>query len=307
MNIVVAVLVLTYKRPRLLADTLQSLSQQQLPAGFEMRIVVVDNDPAQSAAGIVREMSETLRLQVHYVTEPVANIASARNRALREAQGAFAAFIDDDEVADPQWLAMLLEAQRRFQVAVVVGPVLSRLPSVVAPWIQRGGFFDRPRRPSGPTSAYSGTGNVLLDMAAVRSAGVRFNVEYGRSGGEDTEFFFQLRRAGCGTAWCDEALVWEQVSADRATARWLLKRSFNGGNNYARIFDRRRQAALRIAFAFRHALLWLGSSLLTPFAWLVGGPVRGLRVGQLSARSLGRLVGVLSPREISRTSLGTSE
>jgi len=307
MSIVVEVLVLTYKRARLLADTLRSLSLQRPPAAFEMRIVVVDNDPAQSAAGIVREVSQTLRLQVHYVCEPVANIAAARNRALSEAQGDFAAFIDDDEVADPNWLALLLEAQRRFQATIVFGPVLSRLPEAVAPWIEQGGFFDRPRRPSGLTNAYSGTGNVLLDMQAVRSSGVRFDTAYGRSGGEDTEFFFQLRRAGCSTAWCDEALVWEQVSADRATVRWLLRRSFAGGNNYARIFDRRRQAVLRIAFACRHVLVWIGSSILTPFAWLTGGPVRGLKVGQLSARSLGRLVGVLSPREISRTSLGTSK
>lgn len=307
MSIVVEVLVLTYKRPRLLADTLRSLSQQQLPADHEMRIVVVDNDPAQTAAGIVREVSEQLRVPVHYVGEPVANIAAARNRALSETRGAFAAFIDDDEVADPKWLAMLLEAQRRFQVAVVFGPVLPRLPAAVAPWIERGGFFDRPRRSSGLTNAYSGTGNVLLDLAAVRSTAVRFDTTYGRSGGEDTEFFFQLRRAGCSVAWCDEALVWEQVSAERATVRWLLQRSFSGGNIYARIFDRRRRVGLQIAFAFRHALIWLASSILTPFALLAGGPARGLRVGQLSARSLGRLVGVLSPRAISRTSVGISE
>lgn len=300
MSIVVDVLVLTYKRTHLLPETLRSLLHQELPSEVDLRIVVVDNDPAQSAARIVRELRDELRARVHYVCEPVPNIAGARNRALSEARGDLAAFIDDDEVADPRWLAMLLAAWRRFDVAVVFGPVLPRLPAGAARWVERGGFFDRPRLPTGPTRTYWATNNVLIDLAVVRRAGVRFDTAYGRSGGEDTDFFHRLQQAGGTGAWCDEAIVWETVSTDRTNAGWLLRRAFTGGNNYARIFDRRRRLAPRLGRAFRHAAICVVFSLLAPGALLVGGPARAVKVGQISARNLGRLVGLLSARAIPR-------
>lgn len=296
--IIVDVLVLTYKRPALLVDALRSLSRQQLPDGIDMQVIVIDNDAAQSGRDIVRELQAEVAA-LRYVCEPVPNISAARNRGLREARGGLVAFIDDDELADPRWLASLLDTRQRFDAAMVFGPVIPRLPDATASWIRRGGFFERPRAQTGPTTALGGTGNVLLDPPALAHAGMMFDLAFGRSGGEDTEFFHRLRQSGCVAAWCDEAVVWEQVTSDRTTIGWLLRRAFNSGNNYARIFDRRGSASRRCTRLFRHACVCVTCLLLTPIA-LLGGAASAVRAGRCSARNLGRIVGLLSAREIPR-------
>lgn len=296
--IVVDVLVLTYKRPALLADTLRSLSRQQLPDGVDMQVIVIDNDVEQSGWAIVRELQAELR-GLRYVREPIANIAAARNRGLREARGALVAFIDDDEVADPRWLMSLLDTRSRFDVAMVFGPVLPRLPDATASWIRRGRFFERPRLSTGLTTALGGTGNVLLDLSAIGDAGTLFDIAFGRSGGEDTELFHRLRQSGCAAAWCDEAIVWEQVTPDRTSAGWLLSRAFRSGNNYARIFDRHGPASRRLTRMFRNICVCATCLVLTPFA-LLGGAASAMRVGRCLARNLGRIVGLLRANQIPR-------
>lgn len=116
----VDVLVLTYKRPELLAATLDSLVQQRLPADRRMRIIVVDNDAAQSAHATVRRF-QTVFGDIRYVCETEANIAKARNRALSEAHARYVAFIDDDEVASPEWLAALLRTREQYRAPVEIG------------------------------------------------------------------------------------------------------------------------------------------------------------------------------------------
>ena len=55
----IAVCVCTCKRPNMLGACLASLSQQQLPDGLSTFVIVVDNDPAQSAAETVKQHTET--------------------------------------------------------------------------------------------------------------------------------------------------------------------------------------------------------------------------------------------------------
>ncbi|HEY5761303.1 MAG TPA: glycosyltransferase family A protein, partial [Steroidobacter sp.] len=110
----VDVLVLTYKRPGLLADTLDSLARQRLPADHRMTVIVVDNDAGQSAQATVSRY-QAVFADIRYVCETEANVAKARNRALAEARARYAAFIDDDEVASPEWLATLLRAREQYR------------------------------------------------------------------------------------------------------------------------------------------------------------------------------------------------
>lgn len=48
----VAICVCTYLRPRMLKACLDSLAEQKVPDGLEVAIVIIDNDPAQSAAQV---------------------------------------------------------------------------------------------------------------------------------------------------------------------------------------------------------------------------------------------------------------
>lgn len=288
----VDVLVLTYKRPGLLADALDSLVRQRLPADHRMRIIVVDNDAAQSAHATVSRIQAAFA-DIRYVCETEANIAKARNRALAEASGRYAAFIDDDEVASPEWLAALLRAREQYRAPVVLGPVMPVLPADTPRWVIAGRFFDRPRRATGTIvhASAGGTGNVLLDLHAVRRTRILFDGSYGISGGEDTHFFHRLAAAGLNAVWCDEAEVHEQVQPHRLRVEWLVRRAFSGGRTYARIFDGEEASWRRATRALGYGCVSVGFLLLVPASACSGiaGMTRTLRV---SARHWGRSVGL---------------
>ncbi len=231
----VLVAVLTYRRPGDLADLLPLLAAQRRGvAGRQVELLVVDNDPEGGAAGQVAAAAATWG-GLAYAHEPRPGIAAARNRALDEAaEHDVLVFLDDDERPSPGWLADLLRAYEEHPCAGVVGPVVSTFAGPVDPWIVAGGFFTRRRMPTGTPVTVAATNNLLLDLAAVRRAGVRFDERLGLAGGSDTLFTRRLVAAAGPLVWCDEAVVTDVVPAHRATRRWVLRRQLRSGNSWSR-------------------------------------------------------------------------
>ncbi|MGY1732279.1 glycosyltransferase family 2 protein [Geodermatophilus sp. SYSU D01045] len=226
----VTVAVPTYRRPAHLRELLPMLAEQAAEvtaAGrHAVEVLVVDNDPDAGARPLVVP-SAGLR----YAAEPTPGIAAVRNRALDEAAGSrLLAFIDDDERPHPDWLARLLDTWERTGAAAVTGRVLADYRGPVDPWILAGGFFVRRSLPTGSAVDVAATNNLLLDLDQVREAGLRFEAALGLGGGEDTLFSRSLSRAGRRLVWCDEAVVVDQVPAERLTRRWVLARAWSHGN-----------------------------------------------------------------------------
>jgi glycosyltransferase involved in cell wall biosynthesis len=226
------VAVLTYRRTHLLPALLDELVAQAATVEPRAGVLVVDNDPAGSAADAVLGRAGQ---GVRYVHEPRPGISAARNRALVEAGDAqVLVFFDDDQRPCPGWLARLTGAWRTWGCAAVAGPVGSVVPEPVDPWIAGSGVFDRPRKPTGSRVGGAGAGNLLLDMARVRALGLRFDDRLGLTGGEDTLLTHALVRSGEEIRWCDEAEAVEPVPPDRLTRRWVLRRCFRSGSSWSR-------------------------------------------------------------------------
>lgn len=111
----ITVCVCTYRRPDWLRRLLHALQQQQTGDLFDYSIVVADNDAAESGREIVAEVAGLSAVPIHYCVESARNIALARNRAIAAATGDWIAFIDDDEVPNPDWLLRLHQACRIHQ------------------------------------------------------------------------------------------------------------------------------------------------------------------------------------------------
>src|SRR5205085_8590343 len=108
-----------------------------------------DNDVARSAEQVAANFCSSSSLAVRYCCEPEQNIALARNRGVQNADGDYIAFIDDDEFPNETWLSALLEAQQKFQVAGVLGPVKPYFERRPPDWVKQGKFFDRPTYATG--------------------------------------------------------------------------------------------------------------------------------------------------------------
>jgi hypothetical protein len=227
----VTVAVPTFRRPHHLRELLPALVAQaaEVTAGgwADVEVLVVDNDPAGGA----RETVAAAPAGVRHVVEPVPGIPAVRNRALDEAAGSrLLVFLDDDERPRPGWLAALLSTWRATGAAAVTGRVVPEYRGEADPWILAGGFFVRRSLPTGSPVAVAATNNLLLDLDQVRETGVRFEVALGLGGGEDTLFSRSLSRSGRRIVWCDEAVVVDQVPAERLTRRWVLVRAWSHGN-----------------------------------------------------------------------------
>jgi O-antigen biosynthesis protein len=124
----VSVIVVSRGRPGMLARCLTGISQLDYP-NFE---VVVVADPA----GLVAVSG----FPVKAVAFDEPNISAARNLGIEQAAGEVVAFIDDDAVPEPQWLAHLAAPFADPEVAAAGGHVAGT-NGISLQWA--GGFVDR--------------------------------------------------------------------------------------------------------------------------------------------------------------------
>jgi glycosyltransferase involved in cell wall biosynthesis len=225
----IQVCVLTYKRPDTLRSTLVSLQKQELQLpGVALHILVIDNDMSESGRQTFEEIFAGSPIPARYVVEQRQGIPHARNRALDEsADMDFVAYIDDDEFADKYWVDRLVQAQAAYDADVVTGPVAPRYVKRCE-WIIRGGFFERQKNKTGREVEYIATNNVLLRKGLATR--FRFDLRFATTGGEDNFFFMQLKTLGAHMVWADDAIVYEIVSEERSTFRWLIRRAYSDAN-----------------------------------------------------------------------------
>lgn len=233
------VCVCTCRRPRHLARLLDALAAQRLSGPFSLGLVVVDNDPAASAAPVVQAFSARTALPLRHAHEPLPNIARARNRACALAEGELVAMIDDDELPGTDWLAQLLRTLQASGADGVLGPVRPRYETPPPAWVVRGRFCERARHATGTRLLRPRelrTGNLLIRRASLLAEAGPFDEALGRSGGEDTDFFRRRLARGDTYVWCDEAPVWEAVPPERLTRGYFLRRAWvRGVVNAARV------------------------------------------------------------------------
>ncbi|MEV6843062.1 glycosyltransferase family 2 protein [Actinoplanes sp. NPDC051411] len=139
----ITVVICTRERPGALARCLDSLIAQQYP---DFRILVVDNAPETTATSEVVH-SAARRGPVDYLLEPRAGLSFARNTAVRSAPGEILAWIDDDEVADPHWLAEVARALDEHPDADVISGVIvpAELETQAQLWFEQFGGHSKGR------------------------------------------------------------------------------------------------------------------------------------------------------------------
>ena len=97
-----SVIIPTFRRPEELNQCLTRLANQSHPPeGFE--ILVIDNDKEGSAEPVARAFQGG-RIQVFYYKKFSNNVSEARNLGARFARGQWLAFLDDDCLAQADWL-----------------------------------------------------------------------------------------------------------------------------------------------------------------------------------------------------------
>jgi GT2 family glycosyltransferase len=221
-NSSLTVVICTRDRAEGLHRTLTSLRKQ---ADKSFDVVVIDNSRERDIADSLTDFPG-LNLRCYH--EPLPGLSRARNRALGEELGDLVAWIDDDEVADPEWITWL---KRGFasphRPDAVVGVMLPAEleTSAQVDWERYGGFNKgRGMEPTVlragappvvdplyPRPIFGSGGNMAMRTAALRAIGGfenRLGAGTLTKGGEDTQAFSRLLQTGSAILHWPPAITW---------------------------------------------------------------------------------------------------
>lgn len=214
----------TYKRETLL-KTLESLVSQEIPTGFSLEVVVVDNDVEQSGRKFCEKVQASQNtVQIRYFVNGVRNISEVRNSTMEYAQGELLLFLDDDEwAADELWFTHHLQAMHDYQADVVSGTVITHYPESTPDWLAQANLLGHVRFARGKDLQKAETCNAMLKASWVKEKGFRFDPYFGKSGGEDTDFFHRIYLAGAKVIFEPNAVVEELIEPSRANLDYVKK------------------------------------------------------------------------------------
>lgn len=230
--------VCTYKRPDGIVKCLNSLIEQK--ASFPFDIVVTENDAAQGSKEIIESViaqAAEKGIEIRYYCEPEANISIARNRCVAECRGEFFAFIDDDEWAEPDWVEQLVQVQRNYNADIVYGTVIPFYPEGFPEYLKgindfQGMFTEGQKLES------ASTGSTLYKSSLFLLRDKPFDISYGKTGGEDSDWaFFLFQNHHISIIKTFKANAYEFNPISRSKMRYYWTRSFRESMIAARLFN----------------------------------------------------------------------
>ncbi|HEY1982384.1 MAG TPA: glycosyltransferase [Xanthobacteraceae bacterium] len=243
--VALTVCICTFRRHSVLR-AIKSAAAQDLSNGASLKILVIDNDDTPIARKTVEDFAASLPVTIEYHHAPGRNISIARNAALEKVNTRWLVFLDDDEYAAPSWLFRLSAASGGANA--VFGPCVAKYSDKTPRWIQVGDYHSNRLSETRRALTTGYTSNVLIDMDFVRQHNLRFDLSLGRTGGEDTIFFFALHAKGGILRYAQDAIVYEDVVPPRINFRWIATRRYRAGQVYAKSFhDFNRSKYRRVA------------------------------------------------------------
>lgn len=219
-QIVVTVVVATYRRPERIVRLLRAIERQSIPAsGIE--VVVYDDASGDDTVAAVQAAALTAPYSLTLIEGDVnRGPAAGRNRAWRSGTAPVVAFIDDDCVPSPNWLESGLALLSHTGAAVVVGRV-EPAPEQAA----NHGPFSRTLVVN--DARFFATANCFYRRDVIESAD-GFDERFRRAAGEDTDLGLRVLEAGGLAEFSTDALVWHDVrpsefrfAAKEAANKWI--------------------------------------------------------------------------------------
>jgi len=257
-----SVVITTYNRARLLADTLRSLDAQRVPRGLRWEVVIVDNNSRDKTREVVRRFSETSGLTVRYEFEPRQGQSFARNLGIEVAEGSVILFTDDDILPSPDWVLRTVSAIATGDLDGVGGKVLPLWEAEVPHWLSSRRHLRTWLALAEEDEACMLEYPIVVTRRIVgASMAFRRGVfeEFGRFpttlghrgarlyGGEEVEFVNRLLLKNKRIGYDPSIIVTHRIGADRLSKSFFLRRYFDHACGQAQFLSGETGAVSRVA------------------------------------------------------------
>ena len=250
-DIIVTVVVPTYRRPLQLRNCLEALAAQTFPEPWEV-VVVDDGSPQPFTAS---DMPAADRCALRVIRQENAGPATARNRGVRECRGEFVAFTDDDCRPEPGWLGTLVSAVRERPGALFGGTTFNGLTDeLFASTSQLIVDLVYEHFNAVPDHAYFlASNNIICTRERFLSVG-GFDESYPRAGGEDRDLCDRWRMLDWPIVWQQAARVEHRHSQSLRTFLDLHFRYGRGAHRYQSIRRKRKSGTMHEDLSFHTTL-----------------------------------------------------
>ena len=246
-------------------------------------IVVVDHNPA---------LLSRLEAELGSVAKVTPNreqrgLSGGKNTGVAVATGEVVAFLDDDAIAEHDWLRYLAASYDDDGVAGVGGLTLPRWDTARPAWFPREfdwvvgcNYLGMPESRRAVRNLLGGNASFRTDIFDVAGG---FTTDVGRSGarlplgGEETEFCIRIgqRRPDVRLLIDHRAVIWHRVPAVRARFSYFITRCFAEGLSKAQV-SHSVGAASAMSAERRHAAVTLPAGIGRGVAAALRGDLAGL-------------------------------
>lgn len=268
----VTVAICTHNRAKDTGEAIVSVLTQSFDKG-EIEIIVVDNRSSDDTAQVVEGLRQRHGNRIRYVFEDRLGLSVARNRAIREANGEYILFLDDDALASSHWVRHIVDVFERDEAIGCVGGKIDPIWEAGEPdWIpeEYRSVFTILDYSKGvkemPAPAIPYGANVAFRKSVFEHY-EPFREDLGRVGSnllssEESELIARIR-GKFKVFYSSYALVKHKIPKERTTKKWFMKRIFwQGVSDAVRVQDRGALAVAKHTFRMLQAA---GASLLLIF------------------------------------------
>ena len=201
------------------------------------RLVEIRNQSIEKIEIVIVLNSERINFQfdqsVHVVTEKKKGYVHVRNRALEFSdRDSVIIFIDDDELPTQLWFDELVVVHRKFPQEIIGGPVFPKSQNIYNSYRSKS-HKEYSRLIDCQRVHRVGAGNMLIPPYVKNELGMRFNPEFNRDGGEDTEYCFHARSKGCFVRFALNAVLYEIEPEGRFEEDYIRRRFMRETVNYS--------------------------------------------------------------------------
>ncbi|WP_438349495.1 glycosyltransferase [Paenibacillus sp. FA6] len=268
----VTVAICTHNRAKDTGEAIESVLAQNFDKS-DIEILVIDNQSSDHTAEVVHDLCHQHGSRIRYILEQKLGLSVARNRAIKEAQGEYILFLDDDALASSQWVQQIVDV---FESNPTIGCVGGRIDPI---WeSQEPDWVPKEYRSVFTILDYSNVVKEMPSPSIPYGANVAFRTsifhhmkpfreDLGRVGNnllssEESELIARLRE-NYKVYYTPFASVQHKIAKERTTKKWFLKRMFWQG-----VSDAVKRQDTSLLVVVKHTirmLLAILSSLLSIF------------------------------------------